>query len=490
MDNGHVELRGIAELRCWINHVSWQYPTGHDTEACLDAHRAAGINHVAWELGRSVLAYHSRLPEATCWGRHDRPGELGERPEIERMLGERCSLRVAIRHARARNMTLYGRMSMNRYYRPGFKRSRWADQHPEFMEIGKDGMVDPSRLCYGVPEVRRERIAILREAAEIGCDGLLLDFCRQPPFLRFHPALVNPWREEHGSDPADLRLADGQPYLDWCRYRADFLTGFMRELRQALDESPKLGHERVPVQVRVPNDGLGANLIAGLDIARWCEEGLVDELAPSELHWLVEYRDFDDAPYIELGRRYGLPVTTSVSFNPVQKGKCGLSRGHNPLVLARRGWTNAAPASPVSFSSRVTPVSSYRAMPSCFRASPPVANSKRCSTIPISKANTPSVTMRRITASTTIPFCTRSAPIRHATAMECNAIHRQRIKWKGNRFHANTLHRFNREKKATIRQRHGLQSVRGPGNVAERGMPLSPKRLGDSGRRALPFNGF
>ena len=250
-----LRLWGIAELRCWINHIPWQYPTGRDTEACLDAHLAAGINNVAWELGRSVLAYHSRLPEATCWGRHDRPGEHGERPEIERMLGERCSLRVAIRHARANSMTLYGRMCMNRYYRPGFKRSRWANLHPEFMEIGKDGRVDPSRLCYGVPEVRRERIGILREAAEIGCDGLLLDFCRQPPFLRFHPALVNTWREEHGTDPAGLRLADGQQYMDWCQYRADFKTEFMRELRRALDESPKTGHKRVPVQVRFPNDG-------------------------------------------------------------------------------------------------------------------------------------------------------------------------------------------------------------------------------------------
>jgi hypothetical protein len=95
----------------------------------------------------------------------------------------------------------------------------------------------------------------------------------------------------------------------------------------------------VPVQVRVPNDGFEANLIAGLDVVTWCREGLIDELALSELRWLDEYQQWDDAPYITLGREHKIPVYASSNCLPKQGGEWSGEvnpRGVNPLVLARR----------------------------------------------------------------------------------------------------------------------------------------------------------
>lgn len=39
---------------------------GRDAGECLDAHTACGIRHVVWNLGRTVLGYHSDLPGAVC----------------------------------------------------------------------------------------------------------------------------------------------------------------------------------------------------------------------------------------------------------------------------------------------------------------------------------------------------------------------------------------------------------------------------------------
>ena len=190
---------GISELQCWLGHKNptASSPTGHDAEDCLGAHQACGIRHVAWDLGRSVLNYHSDLPEATCFGLHELPVRHPEKINVEsrifaRVLQERCPLRAAIRYAHHNGMVLYGRLCMNRHYSPGtIHRSWFAQEHPGWCEVDKDGWLDPSRLCFGIPEYREERIAILLEAVSIGVDGLHLDFLRQPPLVRYQHVFVN-----------------------------------------------------------------------------------------------------------------------------------------------------------------------------------------------------------------------------------------------------------------------------------------------------------
>ena len=332
---------GVAELSCWSGHFRDAWPTGRDAEECIDAHIDCGIRHLVWELGRSVLTYHSDLPGATCCGLNQlAEAQPAQARAIEAMYRDRCMLRVPLSHARQKGLTVYGRLCMNRHYSPGTPhRSEFAQNHPQWCEIGKDGWLDVTRMCYAVPEVRQERVAILREAAEIGCDGLCLDFCRQPPAVRYHPAFVGPYREKTGRDAHNLSLTDREAYVDWCRFRAESVTQLLRELRDALDPLRERHERPIPVQVRVPNDGLEANLIAGLDVLGWCEDGLVNELALSELHWLKEYQEWSDIPYLELGRRSGVAVHASSSCLPVQarEWSCRVNpRGVNPWVLAQR----------------------------------------------------------------------------------------------------------------------------------------------------------
>ncbi len=342
MSDSTWTVQGVSELGCWLGHFPSSWPTGRDAEDCLDAHLDCGISHVIWDLGRSIVNHHSDLPGVTRVWENRAGAELtAQQRAVMQIFEERCQLRAAINHGRQRGAVIYGRLCMNRHYSPvSIHRSQFAQDHPQWCEIGRDGWLDVSRLCYAIPEYRQERVAILREAVEIGCEGLCLDFCRQPPAVRYHPALVEGFREETGIDPRRLSATDDREgFLAWCQYRADSVTALLVELRDALDPIRQRHGRRIPVQVRIPNDGFEANLMAGFDVTHWCQETLIDEMALSELRWLNIPGQWDDAPYIELGGQSGVAVYASSSCLPVQEaGWSGQVNpaGVNPLVLARR----------------------------------------------------------------------------------------------------------------------------------------------------------
>ena len=343
-ENGWT-IWGVAELAGWLLHRPHYWPTGHDTEDCIDAHVECGITHIAWDLGRSVLMYHSDLPDATCYGldaHYDEwyPSAARQaRAEMD-LYKERCQLRVALTHGSRTGCTIFGRLCMNRHYGPESRHgSDFARKHPKWYEIDREGWVDPTRLCYAIPEYRAERVAILKEAAEIGCEGLMLDFCRQPPMVRYHPALVQPYRDAQGVDPREIAPTNREAFLDWCAFRAEFVTRMLRELKEALDPLRERSSKTVPIHARVPNDGFEANLIAGFDLRTWCDEGLINAIHLSELRWLPGYTEWDDAPYVALGHEHELPVFASSNCLPAQRGGWGnrvKPRGTNPLVLAYR----------------------------------------------------------------------------------------------------------------------------------------------------------
>ena len=331
----------ICELSCWIGHMPdrpWR--TGHEVEDCLQAHVDNGLREVVWKLGRSTIEYHSSLPDATLY-----TGEGDPRPhvrEMGKMYRERCCLQAALEFARANDMVLYGRLAMNRHYsvksHGGSHTSRFAASHPEFHEVSKEGHPDSSRLCYAFDEVRKERVAILLEAAEIGCHGLQLDFCRQPPMARYHPELVSGFAAVGGVDPRDIDPWDGSAFRDFISWRAEFVTAMMRDLHDGLTGLREKTGRAIPLQVRVPDNGLDIDLMAGLDIVKWCEEGLIQELSVSSLKWLAIYQEHDLRPYVDLGRRTGVKVYGGVNALAIQRvsGMLPGPEDLNPVVFAER----------------------------------------------------------------------------------------------------------------------------------------------------------
>lgn len=332
---------GIAELYCWVAHMpdrDWR--TGHEVEDCLQAHLDHGLRQVAWKLGRSVIEFHTDLPRATlgdCTGL-DAPWA----EEYGKLMRERCCLRAALDFARPHGMTLYGRLGMNRHYSPqahgGAFTSRWAASHPEYCEVSKEGQPDVSRLCYALAEVRQERVELLVEAARIGVDGLQLDFCRQPPMARYHPELVAGFQAQGGADPRTLSPWEGTGFAEWVAYRAGFVTEMLRQLHRELEPVRRETGRAIPVQVRVTDNAPAVDLIAGMDVATWCAEGLIQELSVSSLNWLADFQEHDLRPYTELGRQFGVKVYGGVNALALQRVAGGLPgpEDRSPVRLAER----------------------------------------------------------------------------------------------------------------------------------------------------------
>ena len=227
---------------------------------------------------------------------------------VHKVMDKVCPVRHALARCRDRGAQLWGRLGMNRHY----GRADWigvtsslALENPSFREVTKPGNEDASRLCYALEAVRGERIEILLECQRIGVDGLVLDFCRQMPLLRYHPALVEPFLAETGVDPREIDSDDVDAYATWFQYRADVLTGFMDELRKAVRKQEAELGRRCPIIARVPDNARWLMLAYGLDTERWCAEDLVDGLMLSPFPNTREDLDLHVEYHASVARKHG-----------------------------------------------------------------------------------------------------------------------------------------------------------------------------------------
>lgn len=295
---------GVAELFEWV--IQRRTKTGHDTADCLQGHLDLGIRHIMWHLGRSTLDYHSELPTSTRYAGDSRP----ESKLIAEVFAEECSLRAALAFAGKNGMTMYGRLAMNRHYGAGYGgglRSKFVADHPEWLERDRRGKADETRVCFAVPEYRAERMAILLEAVQIGAHGLCLDFCRQPPMVRYHPLVLDPWLAAGKADPREMKPASAE-FLAWSKHRCEFITVFLRTLRSQLREVEQRSGRKVPVLVRIPQGTFELNLMEGIDLQSWIQERLVDEVALDPfILWDFAYPD-TAKPYVELCHANGIKI--------------------------------------------------------------------------------------------------------------------------------------------------------------------------------------
>jgi hypothetical protein len=228
-------------------------------------------------------------------------------------------------------MSITPHLCMNSNHRGG----HGLAARPDLWEVNKDLTPDTNRLCLATEDYSAERLAIIGELIALG-DGVCLDFVRQPPMMRYHPVLVDPYRAETGVNPREIPVTkrsgprDLEMFMDWCRYRAGILTKFMRRVRALAPRHEARQGPATKVTVRIDDSGLDANMIAGIDIAAWCREGLVDGIILHPLQWIQGLWTHDAAPYVELGRQTGVTVTGGVNTYPVQGWLM------NPVCIARR----------------------------------------------------------------------------------------------------------------------------------------------------------
>jgi len=316
--NPPVPLQGISDWHGVYKNADTVevQPRDFDFQAALACQ--VGMNVLHWHAGRGFLLYHSELPFTT------EIGELAKgRIPIEYVrryypLFEKIDpLNAMLNRREEYGHQLYGWLCMNRQYAASYGdtfSSRFHIEHPQWHFRNKDGSTDHSRVSYFFTEPREERVAILKEIAARGVDGLTIGFCRQPPMIDYHPEMVAAYQEKTGVDPRQLDGSDGQKYLQWLQWRAQFVTDILRRLRTELKALEDERGRNIPVVVRIPSDGILANLAEGLDIRLWCKEGLIDEMHLVPLNPTAGGQAMDIRPYVRLGEQTGVRVVGGINL--------------------------------------------------------------------------------------------------------------------------------------------------------------------------------
>ena len=178
-----------------------------------------------------------------------------------------------------------------------FNSNFWRN-HPEFRVRGKQGE-DRIKLSYAFPEVRAFRLGLVREAAERDIAGVNLDFLRHPDFFGYEEPLVRAFQAKHGIDPRTVSATDAR----WLAMRAEIMTGFVREVRRALDAVGERRGRRIGLSARVD---WKAHRSWGCDIEAWLREGLLDYLVLAQRS-LGGY-EFDLQPFVAMARGTGCAI--------------------------------------------------------------------------------------------------------------------------------------------------------------------------------------
>ena len=156
------------------------------------------------------------------------------------------------------------------------KHHEFAKRHPEYWEKWKDGRLINSGsqvgLSWGHPEVRAYKVRTIASLVKTSdVDGILLDYCRYfGQTAGYADVIVAAFRTQFGKDPRELAPGDPQ----WIRFRANYVTQFITELRSALDQIDK-NLEIIACVNPDPQECLNR---AMQDWATWLDRGLISRV--------------------------------------------------------------------------------------------------------------------------------------------------------------------------------------------------------------------
>jgi len=171
------------------------------------------------------------------------------------------------------------------YYAP---ETEFFQQHPEYTWVSRDGKKHvPGVPCYAYPEVRNYRLDQMREIVEYDIDGIILSVRSHSPWpgrgstggnegargYGFNEPVVEEYLRRFGKDPREAK-PDSLDELRFVQLKADFLTQFLREVKQV---TSKAGKKLVMNSSGSISDPVRANWMY-VDTDMLAREHVVDEL--------------------------------------------------------------------------------------------------------------------------------------------------------------------------------------------------------------------
>lgn len=182
------------------------------------------------------------------------------------------SLGEAVKYGRSIGLQIHAWLSINEDDHGWGLRSEFSKEHPEFRWKHRDGRWYHSQLSFAFPEVRKYKLALIRELVEnYKLDGIFLDW------IRTGDVRDNPQNDKTGA--ADYGFERPVADMNDFKSRAEPQTLFMR------DVSKYLRKHKLPIAVLVGHpwhyrgelDKIDGNLRGLLlDVPTWAKEDLVD----------------------------------------------------------------------------------------------------------------------------------------------------------------------------------------------------------------------
>jgi uncharacterized lipoprotein YddW (UPF0748 family) len=202
------------------------------------------------------------------------------------------SLAEAVRYGHEIGLQIHAWISINEDDHGWGWPSEFSKKHPEFRWRRRNGTPYRSQLSFSFPEVRKYKLALLKELLRYDIDGFFLDWIRTGD-VRDNPQNDSAGVADYGYEEPNLKkykskfkknatdVANGDDA--WVRVRAEPQTQFMREARKLICRQKRklpvaamVGH---PWHYRGLMDKIDGNLRGLLlDVNAWAREGLMDSV--------------------------------------------------------------------------------------------------------------------------------------------------------------------------------------------------------------------
>jgi hypothetical protein len=315
-----------------VTHSDWMLRadlpmTADSVRYMLDECKASGWTRIYWRLfdgGRTN--YHSRLADpAGKWDEDNyynpkNPADVKhtywwENPERDRdpvvaglaklEYSGLDTLAEAVAYGRSIGLEIHAWLTLNEDDHGWGQQSRFTKANPHSRWRKRDGTFYYSQQSFAFPEVRKYKLALVRELLEnYEIDGLFLDWMRTGDVrddpqqdedgvadFGYEEPLVASFKEKYGVDPHAIPNDDER----WVAWRAQPQTEFMREARKLMKslkpELPLAVMGQNPWSYRGSGHKIDGNLRGLLlDTATWAREGLMDAAVAAGY-----YRDGGDA---------------------------------------------------------------------------------------------------------------------------------------------------------------------------------------------------
>lgn len=175
---------------------------------------------------------------------------------------------------------------------PGFWEAKIRQEHPEWIPTDKYGYRKQGgviELAY--PEARRALVDLhAKEIKKAGYDGVTFMSYAENFSMRFQDEfgysepIVKEYKRRYGIDIRTQQFTKFATREDWYQLRGEYITTFLQELREALDNKVKIGVFLNPINPRkpmvwatLPQEYYMLGMIH-MDVDKWIREGIVDEL--------------------------------------------------------------------------------------------------------------------------------------------------------------------------------------------------------------------